>query len=99
MGGRIHARYFEIMIEDLRILLRAFVGRKGQPAGMILDDRALQSMPESGVRGGLDGAKRRDGSMVQATRDTQGHRLALHVTVTDQQEDRNSAANGLQTVR
>jgi len=56
------ARCFEIMVEDLRILLREFAGRKGQPTAMILDSRTLQSTSESGARGGYDGAKRRKGS-------------------------------------
>ena len=57
----IDARCLEIMVEDLRILLREFAGRKGQPTAMILDSRILQSKPESGGRGGYDGAKRRKG--------------------------------------
>jgi transposase len=43
----IDARCFEIMVEDLRILLREFSGRKGQPTAMILDNRTLQSTPDS----------------------------------------------------
>jgi transposase len=80
------ARCFEIMVEDLRILLREFAGRKGQPSAMILDSRTLQSTPESGARGGYDGAKRRKGSKVHAAVDTLGHLLALHVTAADQQD-------------
>jgi transposase len=80
------ARCFEIMVEDLRILLREFAGRKGQPTAMILDSRTLQSTPESGARGGYDGAKRRKGSKVHAAVDTLGHLLALHVTAADQQD-------------
>ena len=76
----IDARCFEIMVEDLRILLREFAGRMGQPTAMILDSRTLQSTPESGARGGYDGAKRRKGSKVHAAVDTLGHLLALHVT-------------------
>jgi transposase len=82
----IDARCFEIMVEDLRILLREFAGRKGQPTAMILDSRTLQSTPESGARGGYDGAKRRKGSKVHAAVDTLGHLLALHVTAADQQD-------------
>lgn len=81
----IDARCFEIMVEDLRILLREFAGRKGQPTAMILDSRTLQSTPESGARGGYDGAKRRKGSKVHAAVDTLGHLLALHVTAADEQ--------------
>ena len=80
------ARCFEIMVEDLRILLREFAGRKGQPTAMILDSRTLQSTPESGARGGYDGAKRRKGSKVHAAVDTLGHLLALHVTAADEQD-------------
>jgi transposase len=53
---------------------------------MILDSRTLQSMPESGARGGYDGAKRRKGSKVHAAVDTLGHLMALHVTAADEQD-------------
>ena len=82
----IDARCFEIMVEDLRILLRELAGRNGQPTAMILDSRTLQSRPESGARGGYDGAKRRKGSKVHAAVDTLGHLLALHVTPADEQD-------------
>ena len=82
----IRARCFEIMVEDLRMLLREFAGRKGQPTAMILDSRTLQSTPESGARAGYDGAKRRKGSKVHAAVDTLGHLLALHVTPADAQD-------------
>jgi transposase len=80
------ARCFETMVEDLRLLLREFAGRKAQPTAMILDSRTLQSTPESGARGGYDGAKRRKGSKVHAAVDTLGHLLALHVTAADEQD-------------
>lgn len=80
------ARCFEIMVEDLRILLREFTGRKVQPTAMILDSRTLQSTPESGSRGGYDGAKRRKGSKVHASVDSLAHLLALHVTAAGQQD-------------
>jgi transposase len=82
----IRARCFETMVEDLRLLLREFAGRKGQPTAMILDSRTLQSTPESGARAGYDGAKRRKGSKVHAAVDTLGHLLALHVTPADEQD-------------
>lgn len=82
----IRARCFEIMVEDLRLLLREFAGRKGQPTAMILDSRTLQSTPESGARAGFDGAKRRKGSKVHAAVDTLGHLLALRVTPADEQD-------------
>jgi transposase len=77
---------FEIMVEDLRNLLREFAGRKPRPTAMILDSRTLQSTPESGSRAGYDGAKRRKGSKVHAAVDTLGHLLALHVTAADEQD-------------
>src|SRR6202451_3152960 len=82
----IRARCFETMVEDLRLLLREFAGRKAQPTAMILDSRTLQSTPESGARAGYDGAKRRKGSTVHAAGDTLGHLLALHVTPADEQD-------------
>jgi transposase len=82
----IRARSFETMVEDLRLLLREFAGRKGQPTAMILDSRTLQSTPESGGRAGYDGARRRKGSKVHAAVDTLGHLLALHVTPADEQD-------------
>jgi transposase len=60
----LRAGVFEMMEEDLRLLLREFSGRQPQPTAMILDCRTLQSTPESGARGGYDGAKRCKGSKV-----------------------------------
>jgi transposase len=82
----IQARCFETMVEDLRMLLREFAGRKTKPTAMILDSCTLQSTPESGARAGYDGAKRRKGSKVHAALDTLGHLLALHVTPADEQD-------------
>jgi transposase len=64
------AGVFEILVEDVRSLLREFAGRKPQPTAMIVDSRTLQSTPESGARAGYDGAKRRKGSKVHAAVDT-----------------------------
>ena len=59
------AGVFEILVEDVRSLLREFAGRKPQPTAMIVDSRTLQSTPESGAAGrirwrqatqGLEGA-------------------------------------------
>ncbi len=44
------------------------------------------STPESGSRGGYDGAKRKKGSKVHAAVDTLGHLLALFVSPADEQE-------------
>ena len=80
----IRAGVFEIIVEDLRSLLREFAGRHAKPTAMILDSRTIQSTPESGGRAGYDGAKRRKGSKVHAAVDTLGHLLALHVTSADE---------------
>jgi transposase len=80
------AGVFEILVEDVRSLLREFAGRKPQPTAMIVDSRTLQSTPESGARAGYDGAKRRKGSKVHAAVDTLGHLLALHVTAANEQD-------------
>src|ERR1700729_430871 len=77
---------FEILVEDVRSLLRELAGPKPQPTAMIVDSRTLQSTPESGARAGYHGAKRRKGSKVHAAVDTLGHLLALHVTAADQQD-------------
>jgi transposase len=80
------AHCFEMMVEDLRILLREYAGRKGQPTAVVIDSRTLQSTPVSGARAGYDGAKRRKGSKVHVAVDTLGHLLALHVTAADAQD-------------
>jgi transposase len=55
---------FELLVEDVRSLLREWGGRKGQPTAVVIDSRTLQSTPESGARAGYDGAKRRKESKV-----------------------------------
>lgn len=77
---------FEAMVHDLRVLLREYADRNGQPSAVILDSRTIQSTPESAARGGYDGAKRRKGAKVHAAVDTLGHLLALHVTAADAQD-------------
>ena len=77
---------FEALAHDLRILLRLFAGRSGQPTAVILDGRTMQSTPESGARAGYDGYKRRKGSKVHLAVDTLGHLLALKVTPANEQE-------------
>ncbi len=76
----IKAGVFEGMVHDLRVLLRLSAGRKPDPSAAILDSRTLRSTPESGSRGGYDGAKRKKGSKVHAAVDTLGHLLALRVS-------------------
>jgi transposase len=41
---------FEILVEDVRTLLRESGGRKGQPTAVCIDSRTSQSTPESGAR-------------------------------------------------
>jgi hypothetical protein len=56
------------------------------PTAAILDSRTLRCTPESGSRGGYDGAKRKKGSKVHAAVDTLGHLLALFVSPANEQE-------------
>lgn len=80
------AEVFADIIADLRLLIRLGEGRNPQPTAMILDSRTLQSTPESGHRGGWDGAKRRKGSKVHLAVDTLGDLLALRVTSANAQD-------------
>src|SRR5687767_3883680 len=80
------AGVFEEMVHDLRVLLRLSEGRPSDPRAAILDSRTLRSTPESGSRGGYDGAKRKKGSKVHAAVDTLGHLLALRVSAASEQE-------------
>jgi len=82
----IDAEVFDMIIADLRALIRLGDGRSAQPSAIILDSRTLQSTPESGERAGWDGAKRRKGSKVQLAVDTLGQLLALHVTPANAQD-------------
>ncbi len=76
----LHAGVFRDMVHDLRALLRLSKGRGAQPTAAILDSRTLGSTPESGSRGGYDGAKRKKGSKIHAAVDTLGELLALSVS-------------------
>jgi transposase len=77
---------FEVMVHDLRAVLRFAVGRNPEPSAALFDGRTSQSTPESGPRAGYDGSKRRKGSKVHLAVDTLGHLLALHVTPAHEQE-------------
>ena len=79
----VQAGVFEAMGQDLRRLLRVIDGRPPEPSAVILDSRTLQSTPESDIRAGNDGAKRKKGSKVSLAVDTLG---ALHMTAVDQQD-------------
>jgi transposase len=71
---------FEALADDLRAVLRLAAGRSEEPSAAIIDSRTLRSSPESGTRGGYDGAKRKKGSKLHMAVDTLGHLLALRVT-------------------
>jgi transposase len=88
----VRAGCFEVLVHDLRVLLRERAGRHGQPTATVLDSRTLQSTPESGARAAYDGAKRRKGTKVHLAVDTLGHLLALHVTPADAQDRAQVAA-------
>ena len=80
------AGVFELIVHDLRELVRLAQGRPAQPTAAILDSRTLQSTPESGARAGYDRAKRRKGSKVHIAVDTLGQLLALHATPANAQD-------------
>lgn len=82
----IHAEVFELMVDDLRALLRLAEGRKAQPSAVVLDSRTVQSTPESGNQAGFDGAKKRRGRKVHLAVDTLGHLLAAYVTPANEQD-------------
>lgn len=42
----LQAGCFELLVEDVRSLLREWAGRKGQPTAVVIDSRTLQSTPE-----------------------------------------------------
>jgi transposase len=82
----IKAGCFELIVQDLRELLRTAAGRTAQPSAAIFDGRTVQSSPESGERAGYDGHKRKKGSKIHMAVDTLGHLLALLVTPANEQE-------------
>jgi transposase len=77
---------FEVIVHDLRAVLRFAAGKDPEPTAAIFDGRTVRSTPESGSRAGYDGSKRRKGSKVHMAVDTLGHLLALHVTPAHEQE-------------
>ena len=77
---------FESIVHDLRAILRFVAGKEPEPTAAIFDGRTIQSTPESGLRAGYDGYKRRNGSKVHMAVDTLGYLLALHVTPANEQE-------------
>jgi transposase len=88
----LRAGVFEDLAHDLRMIARLVAEREAQPSATIFDGRTLQSTPESGGRGGYDGAKKKKGSKVHVAVDTLGHLLALTVTAANEQERAQVAA-------
>lgn len=76
----LRAGCFEMLVQDLRAVLRLAQGRREEPSAAVLDSRTLRSTPESGSRAAWDGHKRVRGSKLHLAVDTLGHLLALHVT-------------------
>jgi transposase len=48
----LRAGCFEMLVEDVRSLLRQWGGRKGQSTAVVIDSRTLQSTAKSGARAG-----------------------------------------------
>ncbi len=82
----LRAGVFEVMVSDLREILRLCVGKQAKPSAVIFDSRTLQSTPESGARAKYDGAKRKKGSKTYIAVDTLGNLLALLVTPANEQD-------------
>jgi transposase len=78
--------FFEILVRDMRTLLRLAERRDPEPSTVVLDARMLRSTPESGTRAGYDGHKRTHGSKAHMAVDTLGHLLALRVTAASEQD-------------
>ncbi|MDB6031700.1 MAG: putative transposase [Verrucomicrobiales bacterium] len=94
----VQAGCFEAMAHDLRAMLRLLEERNEKPSAVILDNRTIQSTPESGQRAGFDGHKKRKGWKVHIAVDTLGHLLALKVTPANEQ-DRAQVAQLTQAVQ
>src|SRR5829696_8637282 len=54
----------EAMVHDLREVQLMAQVRNAEPSAAIFDSRTMQFSPESGARGGCDGAKHRKGNKV-----------------------------------
>jgi len=89
---------FEALANDLRAVLGLAAGRSEEPNVAIIDSRTRRSSPESGTRGGYDGAKRKKGSKLHLAVDTLGHLLSLKVTAANT-DDRAEVAALAEAVR
>ncbi len=77
---------FEMIVHDLRSVLRLAEGKNAHPSAAIFDGQVLRSTPESGDRAAFNGHKHKKGSKVHMAVDTLGHLLALTVTPANQDE-------------
>lgn len=82
----IQAGSFEMIVDDLRELLRVTSGKEEQPTAVIYDGQTLQGTIESGARAGFDGHKKQKGSKIHIAVDTLGNLLALVLTPANEQE-------------
>jgi transposase len=82
----IRAGVFEVLVADLRALIRLGEGKSVDPSAAIFDSRTLQGSVESGQRAGYDGHKKRKGSKLHLAVDTLGEFLALVVTPANAQD-------------
>jgi len=82
----IRAGVFEVLVADLRALIRLGEGKSVDPTAAILDSRTLQGSVENGDRGGYDGHKRKKGTKLHLAVDTLGEFLALVVTPANAQD-------------
>lgn len=82
----IAAGVVEIIVADLRLLIRLGAGRAPHPGAVIFDSRPPAKHPGRGTRAGWDGATRKKGSKIHLAVDTLGQRLALHVTPANDQD-------------
>ena len=77
---------FEVLVADLRALIRLGEGKSIEPTAAIFDSRTLSGSIENGDRGGYDGHKKRKGTKLHLAVDTLGEFLALVVTPADEQD-------------
>lgn len=82
----IKADCFNDIVNDLRALIRASVGKKAPPTTAIYDGQTLQGTIESGNRAGYDGHKKKNGSKVHVAVDSLGYLLGIVVTPANEQE-------------
>ncbi|CAM3457627.1 hypothetical protein DEDE109153_17775 [Deinococcus deserti] len=73
-------------MHDLRLFSRVQQQRHSESSAIIIDSRTLQSTPESGHRGGFDGAKKRNGTKVHLVVDTLGHLVTLMTSPANEQD-------------